>query len=398
MTDKDVHVDTLEIILQRVAKGELLSATLSSPRDKAQQTKKINLRPIHVKQRLVYQCTKQQAAQVMHENLAPEACASFLSQALKEFSQASLCFADADYHLLVSKKLQTTIIKKPPTHTSALPIAHNRAKHHVLADGVPVPFLIELGVMTAAGKVIAKKYDKFRQINRFLEMVRDVSHHLPKDRPLHIVDFGCGKAYLTFALYHYLHHIEGRQLTLTGLDLKRDVIAHCQALAHRLSYAGLHFAIGDIKNHQPAGKLDMMVALHACDTATDAALERAVRWDADIILCAPCCQHELYKQLYQPSCDTLLRHGVLRERLAALATDAARADILTMLGYDVQLLEFIDMEHTPKNILIRAVKEKSPHNRQAAKERYLQFKKLFHITPTLETHFSSSSRWEFFRD
>jgi SAM-dependent methyltransferase len=377
-------MNDMDIILKRVAAGELISAVVSSPRDKAQSIKKINIRPVMIRQQLVYQCTNHCQSKVIHENLDAHRCGEWFKKAFEEYLQGVLNFEDVDYHILVSKKRQITVVKKSPKLKQALDIVHNRVKNHVLVEGQPVPFLVELGVMTANGKVIAKKYDKFRQINRFLEMVRDITSHLAKDRVLQIIDFGCGKAYLTFALYHYLHHIEGRKIAIKGLDLKKDVIEHCQALSKRLSYSELQFAVGDIKDHQPAGKVDLMVSLHACDVATDAALEKAVRWDADVILCVPCCQHELYKQVKQPVCETLFRHGILKERFAALATDAVRADILTMFGYDVQLLEFIDMEHTPKNLLIRAVKGCSEQNRQEAGKRYKQFKELLQITPCLE--------------
>lgn len=276
----------------------------------------------------------------------------------ESFRQALLQSPEADYQVLISKKGKTAVLKKPPTKkdSDAKGAAHNRKKQYLLEEGVPVPFLIELGVMNEEGKVIAKKYDKFRQINRFVEMIADVVPYLPQNRQLRIIDFGCGKSYLTFALYYYLHDLKGLDVQIIGLDLKEDVIRHCSLFAERFGYEGLSFSKGDIAAYEGNGQVDMVVTLHACDTATDAALEKAVRWGAQVIMSVPCCQHELMRQVKNETLSPLLSHGILKERFASLATDAVRAKILEIAGYHTQLLEFIDMEHTPKNILIRAVK------------------------------------------
>jgi hypothetical protein len=241
-----------------------------------------------------------------------------------------------------------------------------------------VPFLVELGVMTPDGKVRAQRYDKFRQVNRFLELVDDV---LPR-RPLRIVDFGSGKSYLTFALYHLLAVERGADVEVVGLDLKEDVIERCRSLAERLGYDRLRFEVGDIAlfEGEPA---DVVVSLHACDTATDAALERAVRWRAEVILAVPCCQHELAGQLEVEELAPLLAHGILRERFAALATDAARAQLLEAVGYDAQVVEFVDLEHTAKNLLIRAVRKRDTGD-AATLRRYRAFKEQLGIDPALE--------------
>lgn len=249
-----------------------------------------------------------------------------------------------------------------------------------------MPFLIELGIMNASGKVLAPKYDKFRQINRFVELIADIVPHLPTDRTLNIIDFGCGKSYLTFALYHYLKEIQGFDLRVIGLDLKEDVIRHCSDLAERFGYEGLQFLVGDIAQYDGLEQVDMVVTLHACDTATDAALEKAIRWQAGVILSVPCCQHELFRQVEAQVLAPLLQHGILKERFSALATDAIRASLLDLLGYKTQLLEFIDMEHTPKNILIRAVKAAAPKADElaAAARSYMEFRSLLSAEPYLE--------------
>jgi len=253
----------------------------------------------------------------------------------------------------------------------------------VLEEGQPVPFLVELGVMTPEGKVRAKRYDKFRQVNRFLELVEDVLPALRPEGSLRVVDFGSGKSYLTFALHHLLREVHRREVELVGLDLKRDVVERCEALARTLGTEGLRFEVGDIAGFEASGPVDLVVSLHACDTATDAALERAVRWESDVILAVPCCQHELSGQISNETLSPLLRHGLLKERFAADVTDAVRAQLLGLVGYDVQLAEFVELEHTPKNVLIRAVRRPGRQRERLGRE-YLELKSSLAIDPYLE--------------
>ena len=246
-----------------------------------------------------------------------------------------------------------------------------------MEEGKPVPFLKDLGVMTEDGKIVRTKTDKFRQINRFLEFVEDILPRLERDRELTILDFGCGKSYLTFAMYHYLHELRGYDIRIIGLDLKKDVIDHCGKLAEKYGYDKLTFLVGDIADYDGVDRVDMVVTLHACDTATDYALAKAVGWGAEVILSVPCCQHELNARFADGGgekggeCMTdlvpVMDYGLLRERFAALATDGLPAKYLEREGYETQVLEFIDMEHTPKNILIRAVKT-GRKNQRAAEE------------------------------
>ena len=251
----------------------------------------------------------------------------------------------------------------------------------VLEEGKPVPFLKDLGVMTAEGAVVHARYDKFRQINRFLEFLEDVVPALPKGREIRIIDFGCGKSYLTFAMYYYLHELQGRDVRITGLDLKQEVIARCSALAKQYGYEKLEFLHGDIASYEGEDAVDMVVTLHACDTATDYALARAVQWGASVILSVPCCQHELNRQIRSEILEPALEYGLIRERMAALYTDAIRAQILENHGYRTQILEFIDMEHTPKNILIRAQKTGKPADNGRKLRQLLSF---LHVECTLE--------------
>lgn len=367
--------------------NSLILAALSSPQ-KEGGSPKVSIRPIQVKGRLNYQVTEQHGQQALHSNFQPEACLAWLKNKVSDYKQTYLYTASADYHLLSGKKGHLTVLKKTPTKAPR-ELVHNRQKGYVLEEGTPIPFLTHLGVMNSEGKVYAAKKDKFRQINRFLEMIEDILPRLDSSQMLQIVDFGCGKAYLTFALYHFLTQVKQYRVRMTGLDLKSDVIRFCQELAQTLGYEkDLHFIHGDINAFDAAPRVDLVVSLHACDTATDAALEKAIRWQAKVILCVPCCQHELMKQVEQESLSPLLRHGILKERFAALATDAARVQLLDVLGYQTQIMEFIDLEHTPKNLLIRAVKRtQSRESRKESWEAYLTFKRTLNINPSLERRF-----------
>src|SRR5439155_20617687 len=342
----------------------LTRAVLSNPRRDSPYSK-VTVRPVLVDEQLRYQFEYRQGAKATHANLLPLEAENELEALIRrDFRQALLQTPVHDYQVLNGEKL----LRRPPTAAPDASLTHDRPKRRVLAEGEAVPFLVELGVMTPDGKVRAQRYDKFRQVNRFLELVDTV---LP-NRPVRIVDFGSGKSYLTFALYHLLAVQRGLDVEVVGLDLKEDVIARCRELAGALGYERLRFEVGDIALFEGA-PADVVVSLHACDTATDAALERAVRWGAEVILAAPCCQHELYGQVHDDGLAPLLAHGILRERFAALATDAARAPLLEVVGYDAQVIEFVDLEHTAKNLLIRAVRRRDSVDAEAM-ERYRTFK------------------------
>jgi SAM-dependent methyltransferase len=362
--------DFAALVRELMAREAILYAVFSGP-------DKVTVRPVAVKGERCYQLSELRGKQMFHRTLSASEASEWM--VAQPFKQALICTAEEDFQVLKGK--QTTILKKPPSRKE-ISLQHNRQKRYVLEEGTPVPFFVELGIMTKEGKVVPRKSDKFRQINRFLEMVQDV---VPKGKALRIVDFGCGKAYLTFALYHYLHIHLGIEVEIVGLDLKRDVVEHCQQLAYILDYKGLTFLVGDIKDYKPEGKIDMVVTLHACDTATDAALAKAVEWDADVILSVPCCQHELFQQIKNQELNPLLKQGILKERFAALVTDAARAQILEILGYQTQIMEFIDLEHTPKNLLIRAVRGHGKE-RSRLEEEYRLFKKTLSIQPALESY------------
>jgi SAM-dependent methyltransferase len=374
---------TLEgLVSELVERRALTGATLSNPRRRsAAGPSRMTVRPVLVGGDLRYGWTAHYATRTATENLPPAETERRLVELLRaDFRQGLLHARDADYQVLVSGS--PTILERPATRPE-VSLAHDRRKHHVLDEGTPVPFLVELGVMTPQGKVRAKRYDKFRQVNRFLELAGDVLPSLRPDGTLRVVDAGSGKSYLTFALHHLLREIHGRDVEIVGLDLKADVVRTCSALADTLAAEGLSFRVGDIAGYDELDRADLVVSLHACDTATDAALARAVRWQADAILAVPCCQHELARQIDNATLAPLLGHGLLRERFAAEVTDAVRAQLLGLVGYDVQLVEFVELEHTPKNVLIRAVRRPARRTDRLARE-YLELKRALGIDPYLE--------------
>lgn len=337
----------------------LCQITVSGPREK-DGIFKIKIRPLLLKGELVFQKTAYKGTQVFHENLSGE---ELLEQLLHEmqgnFRQLAAESLDGSLTVLVSKKGKVTAKYKENQKNAVKmrpELYHNRVKQYILKEGIPVPFLVDLGIQTREGAIVRAKYDKFKQINRYLEFVEDVLPVLKREGAIHIIDFGCGKSYLTFALYYYLHELQKLDVMITGLDLKTDVIHNCNRLAQSYGYDRLQFVQGDIKNFTGADQVDMVVTLHACDTATDYAIEKAVGWGAKVIFTVPCCQHEVNGQIQNKLLRPVLKYGLLKERLSAILTDAIRANLLEEAGYDTQVLEFIDMEHTPKNILIRAVR------------------------------------------
>ena len=344
--------------LQNHLDQNLIQIVISNPREKS-NGKKIQIRPIELKKQLLFQFAVFSGKQVFHQNLeANEACDQILEY-MEQYRQLELLANGLQLIILVSKKGKITINKKMRQDLKQnQDLSHNRTKKYILEEGKPLPFLQDLGVQTAEGKIVKSQYDKFRQINRFLEFIQDVAEELPKDREAVIIDFGCGKSYLTFAMYYYLHEMKGLDIRIIGLDLKEDVIRHCNQLRTTYQYEKLDFYIGDIANYKGVDEVDMVVTLHACDTATDYALAKAVRWNASVILSVPCCQHELNQQIVCKELEPIMKYGLLKERMSALFTDGLRGNLLEEYGYQVQLLEFIDMEHTPKNILIRGIKKK----------------------------------------
>lgn len=383
-------MNQIEELLKRVLTSLLVDMVISGARGGGDFIK-IKVRPVMIRDSLYFQVSRYTDKQVFHENMTAEDALETLSGwILHDFRQAQIRMQDEMVTVLVSKKGKATVKSKKAACIETQNLEHNRKKRYIIEEGTAVPFMIDLGVMTESGKIIRTRYDKYRQINRFLEFIEDILPELPTDRTVHIIDFGCGKSYLTFAMYYYLKVLKHYDIRITGLDLKQKVIEDCQALADRYGYDGLQFLCGDIADYNGTDEVDMVVTLHACDTATDYALYKAVKWHASVILSVPCCQHELNRKM---QCETLsgaFQYGLIKERTAALMTDAMRGQLLEMKGYKTQLLEFIDMEHTPKNILIRGVKSKGLLPKTARKqqmENYQKCRDFFGAELTLEKLF-----------
>ena len=339
-------MEELRRLLEELLDARLLGIVLSAPRQK-ESYRRIRIRALDCRGALRFQAAFWDGKKEFHKNYEKEALIpELLIWMSHDYRQLQAESTQYTASVLVSKKGTVTVKKKArATEAKQADMMHNRTKQYLLPEGEPVPFLVKLGVMTPEGKVVKAKYDKFRQINRFLEFIEDITPVLAKDREITMIDFGCGKSYLTFAMYYYLHERKGYDLRITGLDLKEDVIAHCNRLA------------------------------------------KAVAWNARAILSVPCCQHELNRQIKNEVLQPVLRYGLLRERMAALITDGLRASMLEEQGYRVQVLEFIDMEHTPKNILLRAIKEPEKIRRGDAAGKQEELERCMaslHVTPTLE--------------
>ena len=375
---KEILVDCMDQHLAKII--------ISGPRKK-DSVRKIEIRPVLLKEQLVFQASAYTEKQVQHYNLTEEEVYEKVAGWMEGFRQLEVLHPKKQVQVLVSKKGRRTVRQlKSGCPVPAAPLEHNRRKKYILDPDIPVPFLHDLGVQTKEGKIVHSRYDKFRQMNRFLEFIEDIVPELPKDRESVIIDFGCGKCYLTFAMYYYLHVLKEYDIRIIGLDLKSDVIHHCNELSRKYGYDKLEFLVGDIADYEGVREVDMVVTLHACDTATDFALAKAVGWNAKVILSVPCCQHELNGQMQREGAGydklaPILDYGLLKERFAALLTDGLRAKYLEKSGYETQVLEFIDMEHTPKNILLRAVKTNQA--KQGSESQVWECRKFLGIDPML---------------
>ncbi|MEG0688035.1 MAG: SAM-dependent methyltransferase [Hungatella sp.] len=370
-------MEQLKQNLEYYLNEQLMQIVCSNSVEK-EKLSKVKVRPIRLQNQLLFQIEEFCGKKVFHQNRSKEDTVNYLSDLLQtSFKQLELISGLGSLHVLVSKKGKMTIKSQKHSQPKILAnpqeLNHNRQKRYIIEEGKPVPFLEDLGVMTADGTVVRSKYNKFKQINRFLEFIEDILPKLSRERELTILDFGCGKSYLTFAMYYYLKELKGYTVRIIGLDLKQDVIDRCNELSTRYGFDHLHFYHGDIAAYEGVSQVDMVVTLHACDTATDYALAKAIQWGAAVILSVPCCQHELNGQIENELLKPILQYGLIKERMAALYTDALRAELLESQGYRTQILEFIDMEHTPKNILIRAVKEGAPKDNQKELSELMQF-------------------------
>lgn len=333
-----------------------------------------------------FQVAKYTQTQVFHENIPAEGLLPFCMENVPGcYGQLNAKSSNGEVlDMLISRKGKVTL----KTHQGSGEVTnrdtHDRTKNYLLPEGELIPPLVDMGIFTREGKIVRSMYDKYRQINRFIEIIDDACKELQGDT-VRMIDFGCGKSYLTFIVYHYFAKIRKKSVEIIGLDLKKDVIEKCNQAARKYGYDGLRFEVGDINGFHCPFDVDIVMTLHACDTATDYALYNAVNWNAKMIFSVPCCQHELNGQIQTEELSLLTRYGILQDRLCALMTDGIRANLLEYCGYRTQVLEFVDLSHTPKNVLLRAVKR--PLSPAKARDGYLRevekVMEQFHVDPTL---------------
>ena len=370
----------IDIIKELLVKNELIEIIISGKEEKTTEYNKISIKPFLKDEIIYFQFAYIYDKKTTHENIEAVETINKLVEDFLNFKQMVIFSKSNDYQVLKNKKGVKVIKNKASKKQGEL--LHNRKKNYIIPEDEPCKFLEILGVMNEKGKVFKDKYDKFRQINKYLEFIRDIKDELNKKKKIRIVDFGSGKAYLTFALYYYINEVLGVEAEITGIDLKKDVVEFCNDTAKKLEYKNLKFLWGDIKTFTEFEGIDMIVTLHACDIATDMAIAHGIKWKSRIIMVVPCCQHEIFTQIKNESMSPLLKHGILKERISSLVTDAARGNLLEVVGYNVQFVEFIDMEHTPKNIMIRAIYN-GQKNEKALVE-YMRYKEFWSIEPYLE--------------
>ena len=368
--------------IEKYFRQEIVRVVISNLKKGAEcEYSKVTIKPYNSSKGIMYQFEYTVKNQVKHRNVEEYNLVDEISLLLENyFTQCMVYGTESDYHInCYGDKVKA----KTMAATKKIAIGeHNKKKRYILNEDEHIDFLVYLGVMTKDGKVVNSKYNKFRQINKYLELIKPSIDMLPKDRPLKIVDFGCGKAYLTFALYYYVVKILNMQAEITGLDLKEEVIDYCNKVARELGYDSLEFQKGNIKDYSRTQDVDMVIMLHACDNATDEGIVQSLKFNAKIIIAVPCCQHEFFRQIENENLEPILQFGILKDRMTALATDSLRAQILKALGFDVTVMEFIETEHTPKNLAIRAIRDGDFNKTEY--EKYEKFRDFLNLDPYIE--------------
>ncbi|QEZ70380.1 SAM-dependent methyltransferase [Paraclostridium bifermentans] len=377
-------MEELKIKIKEITNEKLLKVVISNKLNKDVKYNKINIELKEKNNKEYYQIEKYTDKQVFHENIEIEMIETKLFEmTFENYKQVAAWSENTNYDLKISKKGKVFLSKKKSSNENLVNKSHNREKNYILKEGMLIQPLIDLGVFTQEGKVVKSKYDKYKQINRFIEIIDD---EIKKNdyKELTILDFGCGKSYLTFVLYYYFVEIKKINVKMIGLDLKADVIKKCNDIAQKYNYQNLKFELGDINGYKYTDNVDMVITLHACDTATDYALYNAVKWNTKMIFSVPCCQHEFNEQINSDEFSILTKYGIIKERVSALMTDAVRGNLLEALGYRTQILEFIDIAHSPKNILIRASKGSiSQEKKERAMKEVDKLIKEFNLNPIL---------------
>lgn len=340
-------------MLENIEIKSIIKGTISNPRNNSKYIKRY-IRPVEIKENSMMQIELFTKTQSFAHNYNYDEFSEIINTImLDSFFQLNIITNEYNYSFKYTKKnhLLSNKIKNKEIKT-LLNVSHNKQKKYILNDGNIIPPLVDLGVMTQDGKIVPSYYDKYRQINRFLEIIDDTIKDF-KEQELNIIDFGCGKSYLTFIVYYYLVNIKKIKTNIIGLDLKADVIKKCNEIAKNYGYNSLNFEIGDISLYKPHFRVDLIITLHACDVATDYAMYHAIKLHSKYLLSVPCCQHEINNQIKKSS-SFLASYGIVKERMSALLTDTIRAKLLEYSGYNVDILEFVDFDASPKNLLVRA--------------------------------------------
>lgn len=347
-------MEEIKEYIAQMVQSNVSRLILSKPVSKSEPYKKI----IIEEKGSFFQIAQYTEKQVFHQNIIGTELEQKLYVLFSQHFMQINAWSEGQEHILLLSKKGNATYKRRSLAKQEIRLhneEHNRKKNYILEEGNPIAPLVDMGIFTADGKIVHAMYDKYKQINRFLEILDDEVGNLKEDQ-VNVIDFGCGKSYLTFVVYYYLSVIKKKKAKVIGLDLKKDVIQKCNTAAEKYGYRDLRFELGDINGYKAPFRVDIVITLHACDTATDYALYNAIQWNAKMIFSVPCCQHELNKQIKAQNMNLMTHYGIIKERFSALATDAIRGNLLEYCGYRTQLLEFIDFEHTPKNILIRAVR------------------------------------------
>ena len=357
----------------------IIKISVSSPFSKNEEFNKITIRPINIKNKPCFQAERFKNNQVFHLNMSNTEFSAFLENIFKKYAQICVFKSGVTITFAISKngKIKRSESKNN-LQIKQKNTENNRQKEYIFNEGENIPPLVDLGVFTSDFKIVKSKYDKFKQINRFIEIVNDAFVSDTKES-ITILDFGCGKSYLTFIIYYYFREIKKKNVKIIGYDLKKDVVENCNKIAEKYGYDNLKFVVSDVtKDVLYREPIDMVISLHACDTATDFALNYAIQKNVKYIFSVPCCQHEINKSIKKGGdFDILLKHGLIKERMSALLTDSIRAGILEDMGYSVDVLEFVDFSHSPKNIMLRAKKTKKESNKNRKQIKELQEKYQF---------------------
>ena len=345
-------------LLSHIKNNNLAKIIFSNIRNKELELDKVIAKPVNIKNDINIQFEYHYKRIIKHENIIT-ADADKIKIMLEElFSLAkdiSVITSDEIINIKISKKFKVSINKKK-TEKKDISFEHNTSKEYFLDEKQKYDFLIELGIQNKDGKVVKSKYNKFKQINKYLEFIKQATTQLDSNKQITILDFGSGKSYLTFSTYYYLTEVLNMNVKIIGIDLKKEIIEHCNDIAEKLNFKNLSFIYGDVIDYENKDEIDMVISLHACNTATDIAILKALGWKAKVFFAVPCCQKEVNGQLNSDFLPFMLKHGIVKEKFSTLLTDSVRSEVLEAFGYKSDIVEFISAENTPKNQLIRAYK------------------------------------------